>query len=445
LDLSNLKLNKSQAQVFHAIFNSDGTMKQDCPNEIACFAGFRSGKSFVMMLIVFLLCVQYPRTHFCVIRQTYGELKDSSIIQFLNDFEGTGQFNWRKSDRDALFANGSIISFRAFSDDSSKVKSSNFDGCLMVQAEECDYSLFLQVLGRLSGKNLPKPILLTEGNPSESWCKHRFAERTQEELERESILFVQGTTYDNEANIPKDYIKMLLKQYPQDYIDRYVFGNWNKTSARVYTALADHHKIEPIRIMPNNYRCIAFDHGVTNDSCLLFLAKDEHEKVYVFDEWTKKHASLNDIYQAANKYGRLPIVADTSIKQTTVRGGDEFGSVYGDLAAMGLWLIDAIKKDKTANILLVNSYFHQNKLHIFSHCEYTWGQHKRYQYKHDKKDEVVKKDDHACDSLQYGLRHLHTIKTTGSIDLFAAKPRGPTLRERTERHEPKEIHGGYLT
>ena len=112
---------------------------------------------------------------------------------------------------------------------------------------------------------------------------------------------------------------------------------------------------------------------------------------------------------------------------------------------MGLWLIDAIKKDKTANILLVNSNFHQNKLHILSNCEYTWGQHKRYQYKHDKKDEVVKKDDHACDSLQYGLRHLQTIKTTGPMDLFGVKPRGPTLKEATERHEPKEIHGGYLT
>ena len=128
MDLSNLKLNKSQAKVFHAIFNSDGTMKQACPNEIACFAGFRSGKSFVMMLIVFLLCVQYPKSHICVIRQTYGELKDSSINQFLNDFEGTGQFTWRKSDRDALFTNGSIISFRAISDDSSKEKSSNLHG-----------------------------------------------------------------------------------------------------------------------------------------------------------------------------------------------------------------------------------------------------------------------------------------------------------------------------
>ena len=434
--------------VFKALFtsvNGQLSIRPDCPREISYFGGFRSGKSFCMSFALYLICLNYSGTKTIVIRQFLGELKDSSIVQFLDDFQDTKQFVWKKSDKNIVFNNGSQISFRSFSDDEHKIKSSAYEVALFCQAEQVPLSLFQQALGRLSGVRLPKPLVFCEGNPSEGWCKDRYIETNKKELKRKGILFVEGTTYDNESNISKDYIATLLENYPQDYIDRYVFGTWDKTSARVYTALADHHKIDPIRIMPHHYRCIAFDHGVTNDSCLLFMAKDEHGKVYVYDEWTKKHASLNDIYQAANKYGRLPIVADTSIKQTTVRGGDEFGSVYGDLAAMGLWLIDAIKKDKAANILLVNSYFHQNKLHIFRQCEYTWNQHKRYQYRHDKKEEVVKKDDHACDSLQYGLRHLQTITTTGPIDLFESKARGLTLKQYTERHEPKEIHGGYIT
>ena len=432
MDLSKVKLNKNQMTLFNALFMNEGgklKLKEDSPREIAFFGGFRCGKSFVCSFSLFLICISYPGTKAIVIRQFLGELKDSSIVQFLDDFEHTGQFVWKKSDKNVVFHNGSQISFRSFSDDESKIKSSAYSVSLFVQAEEVDYALFNQTLGRLSSTLLPKPLLLVEGNPSESWCKDRYAEPSKAELESKGILFIEGTTYDNESNISKDYIQTLLDNYPQDYIDKYVFGKWNKTSERVYTAMADHHKCKALKIHSHYYKCIGFDHGVKNDSSLVWMAKDSEGKVYVYDSWQKKQASLNDIYQAANKYGRLPVIFDTSIKNTQARGGDNFGSIYGDLSEMGLWLIDAVKKDKQANILLVNQYFHQNNLLIFEHCEYVWKQHKRYQYKHNKPEEVVKKDDHSVDAVQYALRYLDKIEVRGPMDRFKAVNKGPSLRD----------------
>ena len=430
-----LKLNEKQSIIFNSVFkyvDNKLVQRDDCPREIAYWGGFRSGKSFVTNLILYLLAINYPGMTACVIRNFYTELLDSSLKQLKDDFGAHGQFTVKGKPADAIFKNGSTINYRSFSDDASKIKSTNYDVVLMCQAEECDYDVFVQAIGRLSGQNVVKPFIMTEGNPSESWAKDRYKERNKKELDEDNILFVEGTTYDNQSNISKDYIPTLLKVYDQEFIDRYVLGSWNMTSSRIYTALADHHKMKPLYLQKNWYKCVAFDHGVASDSALVWLCKDDHNNIYVYDEWHKKNASLNDIASAATANGRLPIIFDTSIKNTQTRGGDNFGSVYGDLAEKGLWLIDAIKKDKTANILLVNSLLHQHKLHFFDHCSYTWSQHQRYKFK--KGEEIFKKDDHAVDCVQYGVRYLKNITVERPAISRAINNSRPTLHDYVQQN-----------
>jgi phage terminase large subunit len=108
-------------------------------------------------------------------------------------------------------------------------------------------------------------------------------------------------------------------------------------------------------------------------------------------------------------------------------------SFWDDLQRHGLRLIEA-KKDKTANILMVNQGFHTNKLFIFNHLNYVIQQHKRYQYKRaglsdteDRKEEVVKKDDHSVDAVQYGYRHIKEINVKNPSAKWAMINDGPTL------------------
>lgn len=68
-------------------------------------------------------------------------------------------------------------------------------------------------------------------------------------------------------------------------------------------------------------------------------------------------------------------------------------------------------------------------------CEYTWGQHKRYQYKRaamtgteNRKEQVRKFDDHSCDALQYAMRYLAEIKVQ-SADAFELGTSKPTLKQ----------------
>lgn len=424
-----IELNAKQSIIFNAVFNKDMTIKEDCPGEVAYFGAFRCGKSLIMMMIAYYICLSYPNTNWLFSRATYPELKDSVIPQFMELFPPSKYgYEYKSSDRVAKFTNGSTINFRAFDRDS-KILSNEYAGATLCQAEEIPEALFLMILGRLSGDSLPKPLLFTEGNPADCWCKERYVENKPDH-----ILFVEGTTFENAHNLPKNYIENLKLNYPPDYIDRYLYGGWNRTSDRVYSALMDHHIIPRLKIHNYYHIVIGMDHGTVNDTSLVWMAKDETGNIYIFDEWHKKQAQLYEIVEASNRHGRLPIIADYSMKA----GDTRHISFWDDLMGHGLRLIEA-KKDKVANILIVNQMFHQNKLFIFNHLDYVVQQHKRYQYKRatlnateDRSEEVVKKDDHSVDSVQYAIRYLKDIRVKSPADLFNVEDTKKSLKEYVE-------------
>lgn len=430
-----IKLNAKQKEMFRMIFDGNRLRTDHNYNHFAFFGAFRCGKSYLMMLVVLLLCLNYSGSNGSIIRMTYGELQDSCIVQFLEAFPPEeNSYVYKSAAREIVFHNGSRLTFRAFDRDS-KIKSNNYDFTLLVQAEEIPEPLYLQVLGRLSGQAIPRPLMLTEGNPSDCHLKDLYIDSTQEFRDKQGIYFISGETKDNQDNLPQNYIDNLKQNYPEDYLDRYLYGGWSKTSDRVYTAMMDHHKSKQVVIQPHWYKCVGFDHGIVNDSAAVFCAKDEYGNVWVFDDWKKKGATLEDIAQACRMYGNLDVVADFSMKTGRV----DADSLWDDLMKLGLNLIECTK-DKTANILLVNRAFHLNQLKIMENCEYTWGQHKRYQYKRasmtgteNRKEQVRKFDDHSCDALQYAMRYLADIKVQ-SADAFQSHNVGrPTLKEIVEK------------
>ena len=431
----NFELNAKQYEIYNMIFDENGALRTDHNyTHFSFFGAFRCGKSFLMMLVTMMLCLTYSNCNGTIIRMTYGELADSSIVQYLEAFPpDQWGYSYKTANREIIFNNKSRLTFRAFDTDS-KIKSNNYDFALLVQAEEIPESLYLQVIGRLSGQALPRPILLTEGNPADTHLKDLYIDSTEEFRRKQGIYFISGETKDNADNLPKNYIENLKQNYPEDYLDRYLYGGWNKTSDRVYTAMQDHHKIKDLVVQDHWYKCIGFDHGIVNDSAAVYCAKDEYGNVYIFDEWKKKGATLEDIVSACKKYGNLPIIADFSMKTGRV----DVASLWDDLMSMGLHLIECTK-DKQANILLVNRAFHLNRLKIMESCEYTWGQHKRYQYKRasmtgteNRKEQVRKFDDHSCDALQYAMRYLQDIKVQNTL-AFDAVANKPTLKQLVER------------
>jgi phage terminase large subunit len=232
-----IRLNDKQKAMFNMIFDGNKLRTDHNYNHFAFFGAFRCGKSFLMMFVVLLLCLNYPGSNGSIIRMTYGELQDSCIVQFLEAFPPEdNSYVYKSAAREIVFFNGSRLTFRAFDRDS-KIKSNNYDFTLLVQAEEIPEPLYLQVLGRLSGKAIPRPLMLTEGNPADCHLKDLYIDSTEEFRQGQGIYFISGETKDNQVNLPDNYIANLQQNYPEDYLDRYLYGGWSKTSDRVYTAM----------------------------------------------------------------------------------------------------------------------------------------------------------------------------------------------------------------
>ena len=408
-----LHLNPTQSTVFEAIFDEGGQIRRDCPTEVAIFGGFRAGKSLLVMLIVHLICAEYPGVKWLFSRATYQELEDSCIPQYLQLFppELCG-YRFLKADREAIYENGSGIHFRAFDKDH-KILSNEYDSAAFCQAEEIPEQLFLMSLGRLSGSRMPVNMVLCEGNPANTWPKKRYRDRFAMKKLPKETLFLEVPTFENEKNLPKDYIQRLLAEYPKQWIDRYVYGGWDSIDEMVFNEYRpSKHNIVGFEIPKFWNIIVGFDHGVKNPSAILFIAVDTDGRLYIFDEFYGT-AGVEEYGAITRRHGKRTVVIDSSTKAKDRDGG----SLFDDLIKLGVIAIPA-NKDKMANIELINMLFRQDRLFIFTSCENTIRDFSNYRWKKlalgaDKNlpEEVVKRDDHACDSAMYAIRYLKDTKS----------------------------------
>lgn len=454
-----LKLNPFQSIAHTHLFDEFGKLLPDAPEELGEWGGYGNGKSLDIMKSVYLLTSNYQNVRFLYARATGPQLEDSVITQFRELFpEDICGYRYHIQKKEARFNNGSIIFFRAF--DGPRVKrilSTRFDGAAICQAEEVAFELYLQILGRLRGVALPIKIMLTEGNPDDTWPKDRYKaefykaeirycmccdDNTDHEMVKKDLsslydvitdsymliakcihcsnmvnvrLYIEGKTDANKDNLPPDYINRLKNEFPEEWIERYVNSNWDKTSNKVHPQFnKDIHIIEPIPIQKHWFKAIGFDHGTVNPSAMVWVAVDEKQNLYVFDEFYAKEQRIPQLKEANHRHGPLPTPADYSMK----RKERDLESLWSDLQREGLNLIEANKGNvKNANILLINQMFHQNRLFIFKTCENTIREIKNYRWQKpklgsevDRKEEIIKKDDHCCDALQYVVRFLKDRK-----------------------------------
>jgi len=417
-DELDIKLNPKQSIIWNSIFNPDMTIKQYVYREFSYWGAYRCGKSLIYMMIACVLCKNYASLNLLYCRATYGELEDSVIKQFRELFpEHKAGYKYKIQKREAIFDTGSVINFRAFDKDT-KILSTEFDAAFFCQSEEIPHRLFLQLMGRLSGRKLPKNFLFVEGNPEDDcWPKERY--KNDDNVLPNDCLYVEGEMRENKENLPPDYIETLEREYPQDWINKYIYGRWDIKVGRVYDELkAEIHIVEPFKIPEHWYRIIGFDHGTKNPSAMNWLCVDEIGRIFIYDEYYEKGKHNYELAAANKKNGIYVSIGDTSMKVKTSRSNGTWGSVWDDLVEDGIRLVEATK-DKKANILLVNKFFKQNRLFIFDTCLNTIREHRKYRYKpvrpgkeENHSEEVIKSNDHTCDAVQYAIRYLKDKKVT---------------------------------
>lgn len=150
-------------------------------------------------------------------------------------------------------------------------------------------------------------------------------------LENHALLnnygLIQASTYDNEKNLPPDYIPSLIEAYPSELIDAYIEGQFvNLTSGTVYRNYdrKKHNSIETIQEKEQLY--IGMDFNVMHMAATVYVKRGEAwhavaELKEIFDtpdmikiiqdKWQSKHHPIT-IYPDATGGSRKSVSANSS-------------------------------------------------------------------------------------------------------------------------------------
>lgn len=135
---------------------------------------------------------------------------------------------------------------------------------------------------------------------------------------------IQASTYDNEENLPADYIPSLLGDYPPQLIEAYLNGQFtNLSSGSVYPGFDRVHSHTDAKIEPGEALHIGVDYNVLNMSAIVFVVRDGIP--YAVQELTKVRDTPTMTRMLCERYKghSLTIYPDASGQNTSSKNAGE--------------------------------------------------------------------------------------------------------------------------
>lgn len=170
----------------------------------------------------------------------------------------------------------------------------------------------------------------------------------------------------------------------------------------VYENFSHEHVIRaPYQPIPTTWSFFrTIDYGVDMPTCVLHIAVDYDNNVYVFDEFYQRGSNIDEIYTALRRY---PL----NYKMTYADQNDPL--VTKELQKRGIAIMPATKGQKSvdAGIMLIKQHLAKSKftnkpkLFIYDRCKNLIKEFKTYKWKAGSIDKPIKQDDHALDALRY--------------------------------------------
>lgn len=208
----------------------------------ALIAGIGTGKTFMLLLKIWMYCEQYPNSLALIVRKEFSDLRDSTLKDFTRYFGVVADSN-----KEYHFKNGSVIMFRHGSE-INVLKNINLSIAGIEQAEEFETEeVFNFVRDRLRRDNAPYRQLCMIANANgHNWMWRLWINNPSSEEYKHWI----ATTFDNEDNLPKDFmndVKRMEKDAP-NHFKQYVLNSFEEVDADdllfTYQKLLDSTKLE---------------------------------------------------------------------------------------------------------------------------------------------------------------------------------------------------------
>ena len=243
---------------------------------------------------------------------------------------------------------------------------------------------------------------------------HRlFVENTNKSPNlKSSYGLIQASTYDNEINLPDDYIQSMIDTYPKELIEAYLMGKFvNLKSGAVYRAYnrVTHNSIEQIK--PNDVLRIGMDFNVMHMAATIYV--DRHDGWHAVDELKEIFDTPDMITAIKNRYqehGRIIIYPDAS--GGSRKSVDASSSDIALLKQAGFEVkVNSTNPAVKDRVMSVNKLFETGRLWVnASKCPTVAKNLEQQAY--DENGEPDKKSgfDHQNDATGYPIAHEFPIK-----------------------------------
>jgi phage terminase large subunit len=353
--------------------------------------GSRSGKTYAIMQVLILLCLETPGLRVSAVSRSLPHIKKGCFRDFRHIMSGPmvsfGEMKW--TDFVFNFHNGSYIEFIGL-EDPDKAHGPGRDILFINEANFVPYSVYQQLAMRTTGK------ILIDLNPSEftSWC-YDLADDPKN-------INIHSTYLDNIDNLSPQQVQFIegYKDLPDQHLWRvYGLGERGAPEEIIYTGW------ELVDELPGKGEVIyGLDFGFTNP-CAMVKVELYDGSIYVQETLYQSGLTkpeLTERIKATVPQGAL-IYADSAEP-------DSIEELYRN----GL-NIHPSNKDVWNGIMTLKG----SRIFVTRDSQNLINELRGYRWKKDKNDKVleepVKDSDHLCDSLRYAV---HTHKSAFSIKFF---------------------------
>lgn len=455
--------------------------------------GFGNGKTTAAIIKALKLAYDYPGSNGLIARATYPKL-NSTIRKAFEEWCPPAWIARNVNSKENLIElkNGSIINFsyiaqggKQAESSTSNLLSATYDWIVVDQVEdpEITHKDFLDLLGRLRGNTTytgddetmptsgPRWVILM-CNPTRNWVYRELVKPLhdyQNGIHNPSLLvdkdgkpiieLFEGSTYDNAANLPEDFIATQEAAYKGQMRERFLLGNWGAYEGLVYPdydpaihlldrdiMLAHFEELQKRGVQFNITE--AYDHGLAKEACYGLAFTDADNNVFLLDGIYAKERKIFELAKGIKaireKYGlvdqfdaqddeegnqRLRVLADPAIFRRASGSSKTVGVTTSELfREEGIKMVRG-NNDVANGIAKVQSYMYIDTMHehpiygtqgaprFYVNKELDWFDKEIVDYfwkkdtRGDYEDTPMDRNDHAMDMMKYLFTHRPRVAT----------------------------------
>lgn len=390
-----------------------------------CFGGaMGGGKSFVCLATVILLARIYPKSKWCVIRESVPTLKRTTLETFRKIMPQNYLAGYNQQDSIATLKNGSQIMFMAedyASDkDFDRFKGLEVNGFVLEQIEELNEGLLDVCMIRagrhtIPGDNQPHPVIIANVNPTLAWPKAKVYNRYVDGTLPADWFYMPSMITDNPALADNEAYMSRLKTLDSVTYKRLIEGDWNSFAVDkpfLYSFNIGKHVIKEYKINPHLPILISFDFNVDPMTAILSQQPD-YKSVVIFDEFKLPNSSTPELcdYVIAKYHkwmGKFIVTGDASgnSRSSYERGGVTHYTKIGnelDLQPSD-FKVNKINPSHINSRIVCNSVLQNANFAITENCKMTIDD--AIQTRVDSFGKIIKtkeKGAHLFDNIRYTI------------------------------------------